>query len=323
MMNRRKKLCTVFTAGLIMAAAAVSGCGKSEDIKDQTQEEKKEPAEKTEEVNVKELGKINRMDVVFNEKKTVKIEKTFYGTDGISVLPELSGTLYCDTYDGQEVNLWTDQNGESRMFLHGYEYGRDSDGGLGIKIYPLEKQRKENEDGLLMSENQNELFQISKKGKEEVTAAEYNEKGEIKVSTVIDLAKSDKETQESMGADSGEAEKEYIFDPDTKFLISAEIYYTPIDGKRLITSRFLYTYGEKSDIPEFMEPFEHKKMRKITCIAYPDTKSEEEYEASVPAGIDVMIAVSEDEKLYDDKEGEKIHKRAGNEADTEVYLKEE
>lgn len=290
-------------AGMIAVTAAAmvlsAGCQSRKTVETEVKTERIEETEKKKEVDLKKLEKANRMTVVAEEYKTVKETITLYDLDGITVMNDAGGELYYDTYDEKEVNLWVGQNGVNIALAGEFGYQKQEDGAVNFVLYPRKEQRKANAEEMISKENKSELFQISKEGKEEIVSKEYNEDGDIKVITSIDLSKTTEAIKNDIGADSGEAEYEYLFDSDTNLLQKITIYYTPIDGERVTNTQLTFAYGEETPVEEYMEQFktETGKTKEITCIVLPETKEEEKYSVEVPDGIAVTAAVEEGEAV--------------------------
>lgn len=290
-------------AGMIAVTAAAMvlsvGCQSRKTAETEIKTEKVEETEKKKEVDLKKLEKANRMTVVAEEYKTVKETITLYDLDGTTVMNDAGGELYYETYDEREVNLWVGQNGVSIALAEDFGYQKKADGAVNFVLYPRKEQRKANAEEMISKENKSELFQISKEGKEEIISKEYNEEGDIKVITSIDLSKTTEEIKNDIGADSGEAEYEYLFDPDTNLLQKITIYYTPVDGERVTNTQLTFAYGEETPVEEYMEQFktETGKTKEITCIVLPGTKEEEKYSVEVPDGIAVTAAAEEGETV--------------------------
>lgn len=290
-------------AGMIAVTAAAmvlsAGCQSRKTVETEVKTEGIAETEKKKEVDLKKLEKANRMTVVAEEYKTVKETITLYDLDGITVMNDAGGELYYDTYDEKEVNLWVGQNGVNIALAGEFGYQKQADGAVNFVLYPRKEQRKANAEEMISKENKSELFQISKEGKEEIVSKEYNEDGDIKVITSIDLSKTTEAIKNDIGADSGEAEYEYLFDSDTNLLQKITIYHTPIDGERVTNTQLTFAYGEETPVEEYMEQFktETGKTKEITCIVLPETKEEEKYSVEVPDGIAVTAAVEEGEAV--------------------------
>lgn len=290
---------------LVIAAAMVlsAGCQSREtaEMEAKTEEtgEKEEKTEEKKKVDLKKLEKANRLSVVAEEHRTVKETITLYDLDGNTVMKEARGELYYDTYDDKEVNLWIGQNEVSIALAGELGYQKQADETVNFVLYPRKEQRKVNEEKMISKENKSVLFQISKEGKEEIVSKGYNEEGDIKVTTSIDLSKTTEEIKKDIGADSGEAEYEYLVDPDTNLVQKITIYYTPIDGEQVVNTQITFAYGEETPVTEYMEQFESvtDKTKEITCIVLPETKEEEKYTAEIPDGFDVAAAVEEGEAV--------------------------
>lgn len=290
---------------LVIAAAMVlsAGCQSREtaEMEAKTEEtgEKEDKTEEKKKVDLKKLEKANRLSVVAEEYRTVKETITLYDLDGNTVMKEASGELYYDTYDDKEVNLWIGQNEVSIALAGELGYQKQADETVNFVLYPRKEQRKVNEEKMISKENKSVLFQISKEGKEEIVSKGYNEEGDIKVTTSIDLSKTTEEIKKDIGADSGEAEYEYLVDPDTNLVQKITIYYTPIDGEQVVNTQITFAYGEETPVTEYMEQFESVtgKTKEITCIVLPETKEEEKYTAEIPDGFDVAAAVEEGEAV--------------------------
>ena len=203
-----------------------------------------------------------------------------------------------------------------------YSYRKSVDGTVCVIIYPHKEQREELEAWMLTGDKKKGTFQISKEEKEEVLSNAYDQYGNIKVVTSIDLSKASEQEQREIGAENGEAEYEYIFEPESGMLQKVTVYYTPIDGEKILNAEKVYTYGEETKAAELLKEFESEEDREDTALL-DYTKKEEKYTAVVPAGIPVRIALNDGEKLWDDEDdGKMSHESKDNEKDSRTLYNE-
>lgn len=323
MKKKSWKICAGWILGMAAIITLSEGCRNSAKMDESPKTQKQEKTEEKTKADLKTLQKVNRMDLIAEEYQTVKEETKIYSEDGSNILEENSGVRYYDTYEDEDVNLWEDSGGDRTVSMGEYSYRKSADGAVCVIIYPHKEQREELEAWMLTGDKKKGLFQISKEEKEEVLSNAYDQDDNIKVVTSIDLSKASEQEQREMGAENGEAEYEYIFEPESGMLQRVSVYYTPIDGEKILNAEKVYTYGEETKAAELLKEFESEEDREITCIIDPGTKEEEKYMAVVPAGIPVRIALNDGEKLWDDEDGKIAHESTDNEKDLKLYIMKE